>query len=615
MLSGIDRFLEECAVLPPGDWHKQNFQQSIPRWLTQLSKTAPKNNITKTKRAATLAIDEGMVVSGSQHEDPLARTGRPFGCLWKDIKRKMPHYLDDFRDIFDIRCLAAILFIYLAVLAPTITFGGLISQQTNKQIGISEMILAAGSGGIVFSLFAGQPLIIVGPTGPMAIMETNIYTLAESLGVEFLPWRLWIGIWIVVICLIIIAFDLCGLVRMITRFTEEIFAVLVSMIFIHKAIAYMVKIFEDNPITEHRHSCNETRAVIFDDQHPKNTGDTEHPCYALMTMIQLILTFILAIYFRKVRSSRYFPLKVRHIISDFAVIISVTTVILIDHFIGDDFTKKLSIKHDYFSRNWLVNPAGEERKLEIGFMFLAILPAFLVTIIIFMETGITAVILDKKENKLKKGFGYHLDLLIVAFIVGVSSIVGLPWMCASPVNSLSHFHTLTVLSSTHAPGNNPFIIKVKEQRVTNIMIHLMIFGSVFLIPMLEFIPVAILFGVFLYLGFTSLLRMEFIHRLQLLFVPYKLHPDTRFVRKVQTKKIHLFTLIQLVCIVILAVVKETKAAAMFPFLIMCLVPLRRFLRVFFSEEELEDLDNEEDEDEFAISNEYEISHDAAFVHF
>ncbi len=619
LLSGIDRFIEECLVIPPGDWRKQNFKQSIPRWEAQMTKQNPVRLPPLVKRATAMDAVPNLTTTPTNTEDPLARTGKIFGCLRNDIKRKIPHYLNDFRELLDIRCLAAILFIYLAVLAPTITFGGLMSQQTDENLGISEMILATGSAGIIFSCLAGQPLIIVGPTGPMLIMETNIYALAKSLEVEFLPWRAWIGIWVVVICLVLIAFDLCVLVRMVTRFTEEIFAVLVSIIFIQKAISYIVKTFQQHPITNHptpkpcyelsnvanytSMASNATNASIANDI----TTELEHPCYSLMTTILIIMTFFLAFYFRKIRGSRYFSLKIRHIISDFGVIIAVAIVITFDNLLGDDFTKKLSIKRDYFSRDWLVNLMGEERAMSIGHIFLAILPAFLVSIILIMETGLTAVILDKKENKFKKGFGYHLDLLIVACLAVVSSIVGLPWMCASPVNSISHFHTLTILSSTHAPGTNPYIIKVKEQRVTNIMIHVLIGGSVWFIPMLERIPMAILFGVFLFLGFTSLSRMEFIHRLQLLFIPYKLHPDTRFVRKVQTKKIHLFTLIQLLCLVVLAIVKETKFAAVFPFLIVCLVPLRRFLRIAFTEEELEDLDNEENEDEFAISNEFEIA--------
>jgi len=54
-------------------------------------------------------------------------------------------------------------------------------------------------------------------------------------GLHFLSFRFWIGVWVTIILLVIVAFDLSFLVRYITRFTEESFAVLISVIFIYEA--------------------------------------------------------------------------------------------------------------------------------------------------------------------------------------------------------------------------------------------------------------------------------------------------------------------------------------------------------------------------------------------
>ena len=66
--------------------------------------------------------------------------------------------------------------------------------------------------------------------------------------VTFLPFRFWVGFWVFVILLIFVAFDLSFLVSYITRFTEEAFACLISVIFIYEAIANLFKIFDSNPI-------------------------------------------------------------------------------------------------------------------------------------------------------------------------------------------------------------------------------------------------------------------------------------------------------------------------------------------------------------------------------
>lgn len=71
-------------------------------------------------------------------DDPLRRTGRPFGGLIRDVKRRYPHYLSDFRDALDPQCLAAVIFIYFAALSPAITFGGLLGKEREASGGGGE---------------------------------------------------------------------------------------------------------------------------------------------------------------------------------------------------------------------------------------------------------------------------------------------------------------------------------------------------------------------------------------------------------------------------------------------------------------------------------------------
>ncbi|VDN98759.1 unnamed protein product [Rodentolepis nana] len=66
-----------------------------------------------------------------RNNDPaLMRTGRLFGGLIRDIKRKAPWYLSDFTDGMHIQCFASFFFLYFACLTPIITFGGLLSGVT-----------------------------------------------------------------------------------------------------------------------------------------------------------------------------------------------------------------------------------------------------------------------------------------------------------------------------------------------------------------------------------------------------------------------------------------------------------------------------------------------------
>ena len=77
---------------------------------------------------------------------------------------------------------------------------------------------------------------------------------------------------------------------------------------------------------------------------------------------------------------------------------------------------------------------------------LAFAVAILGAILIFMDHQITQVIVNRKENKLAKGSGYHLDLLVVSVMVAVCSFLGLPWCEGSTVPAINHVKSLTKVS-------------------------------------------------------------------------------------------------------------------------------------------------------------------------
>lgn len=86
---------------------------------------------------------------------------------------------------------------------------------------------------------------------------------------------------------------------------------------------------------------------------------------------------------------------------------------------------------------------------------------------------------------LQKGCGYHLDLFMVAIMLGVCSIMGLPWFVAATVLSISHVNSLKVESECSAPGEQPKFLGIKEQRVTGLLIFVLMGLSVFMTSVLK----------------------------------------------------------------------------------------------------------------------------------
>ena len=104
----------------------------------------------------------------------------------EDIKRRAKFYLSDFKDGFNLQCLLTSIFLYFSVFAPNVAFGSLLNKKTDGWLGVSEVILATCMCGILFGLLAGQPLIIIGATGPVLVFEQTIYVVTYVYFLSFL---------------------------------------------------------------------------------------------------------------------------------------------------------------------------------------------------------------------------------------------------------------------------------------------------------------------------------------------------------------------------------------------------------------------------------------------
>lgn len=145
-------------------------------------------------------------------EDPLARTGYPFGGMVKDLKRRYRHYLSDYTDALNPQVLSAVIFIYFAALSPAITFGGLLGKtvfsnrenslfssaqhirfcylfwvlsnfqadKTEKMMGVSELMISTSIQGVIFCLIAAQPVLVIGFSGPLLVFEEAFYAVCSS---------------------------------------------------------------------------------------------------------------------------------------------------------------------------------------------------------------------------------------------------------------------------------------------------------------------------------------------------------------------------------------------------------------------------------------------------
>ncbi len=521
-------------------------------------------------------------------DDGLQPTGRWFGGIIQDFRRRWPHYWADFRDGLHTKSISSTLFLFFACLAPAITFGGLMATMTGNYIGAVEMLVASAFCGVVYALFSGQPLIILGGTGPLLIFTALLYQLLGHEQVQlqhyFLETLAWVGLWCMVILLVIAAADGSRLMRYFTRFTDETFAALISIIFIYEAVRKLLHQFQD--LEEKKHH------------------DT-----ALLTLLLALGTLYVATSLSRIRRSRYLLPAVREFLADFGPTIAMAamTLLAVSPWLRDVALDVLPIPEfkggitptkileQGQPRPWLVNPF----RAPVWIWIVSFFPALLLAVLVFVDQNITARLVNSPQHKLTKGPAYHWDLALVAVLMGVCSLFGLPWLVAATVRSLNHVRSLATVEEAVLPSGEKRerIVHVRENRITPLAIHLLIALSLLLLPLLKLVPMAVLYGLFLYMGIVSMSGNQFFERLQLWLTDPALYPSTHYIRRVPLRVIHAFTAVQLAGLAVLWIVKTSVLGILFPLFLALLVPVRLMLPRWFREDHLEALDAEEEPEE------------------
>ena len=609
ILSAINQFNKNAVLIPPSEWDPKIMIEPPEHYLSKAERLAAPE-ITAYMHDNNIHIED--------HVDPSMKADkRPFVGLIADVKRKIPWFLSDIKDALNVQCVAATIYIYLVSLCSLVAFGALLGQNTDNYMGTIETILSGAICGILFAIFSGQPLNLLSATGPMLILENILSSLCKQYDIDFLEFRLWIGIWIGIILFIFVLFNLSFLVKFITRFTEDCFASLVAILFIIDAFKSILKINKTYPAQIYGHdltfsnSCNcldlaETvnqTGIAFNETLCSTFGgnwtcsleaDQKYvPDVFFFSILVFVFTFIICMGLKALRDSPFFPTFVRQILSDFAVLIAILSMSIMDSVLKVN-TPKLIVPSKLIptrseDRGWFI-PFFE--KNEYWTIFLAIVPAIIATMLIFMDQQITGVIVNRKEFKLKKGFGYHLDLFIVGISIVVCSVLGLPWFVAATVLAVAHINALKVFSENSAPGEKPKFIGVHEQRLTSLLVSILLGLSVFFTTVLSYIPMPVLYAVFLYMGVSTLGGLEVVDRILIIFMPAKYQPDYPFLKHVHIKRVHVFTFIQVASTAAMFTVKQIQVIAIgFPVLVVFTCFVRKVLDYVFTQRELYWLDN------------------------
>lgn len=450
-------------------------------------------------------------------------------------------------------------------------------------MGTTEAVGATALGGLIYAAFSGQPITIIGTTGPLLAFLKVLHSTCVSRGIPFLPVYAWTGLWSAFFLLLSSVFSVSNIVEYLTQFTDDIFSALISIIFIFEAVVTLRNNFVNPAIP----GIQATAALIC-----------------------ALTTYSTATVLKKVRQTNLFPRKLRGLISDFAPTLGVLAGTAVAYAAMGRYGFSLptlnvpELLGTTSGRPWVVDLFSVSNKIKLMTFF----PALMATILLFMDQNITVRLVADKRNKLKKGSGYHLDMLVISFITALTSVLGMPWMVAATVRSLAHLRSLneydavTTVQEVDKEGATATeevtkmeFVGVQEQRVTGLLIHGLI-GSALMFgrPLLRKLPVSVLTGLFLYLGTSSIGTTELWQRSLLFITDARDAPKSAWKEIVGLNRTKIFTAIQLFLLYGMWWIKGTKLGVFFPVLIGLLGPVRIMLEKMkiFTPKELEALDGE-----------------------
>ena len=502
-------------------------------------------------------------------QDPyegLRWSGRFAGGVLDDLRRRLPNYVSDIRDGIHLKSVASTMFLFFACVAPTVTFGGVIGVDTGGQIGAIETIVATTIGGVLYALLSGQPLSILGLTGPLLVFITTLYALCVRLEIPFLPTYAWVGFWTGGLVILMALTDASFLMRFFTRFTDEIFAGLISLIYLYEAISPLMR-------------------------EAQGLAHREDPSTSLLTLLLALGTLYLAMNLQAFRRSRFLLPWMRELLGDFGPAIALVAMSVVAFWLGNIHLTQLRVPDEFATtteRSWLVNPL----EAPVWVWYASAVPGLLGAVLIFLDQNITVRLVNSPDHRLQKGPAYHWDLGLVGVLVAAFGMFGLPWLVAATVRSLNHVRSLADVEErvTREGDRRDQVIHVRETRVTGFAIHLLIGLSLLALPLLKVVPMAVLYGMFLFMGLVSMRGNQFFERLMLFPMDSALYPMNHYMRRVPIRVVHFYTAIQFACLAILWIIKSSAIALFFPLFIALVVPVRLMIRRWIAPEHLAALD-------------------------
>lgn len=519
-------------------------------------------------------LDPGLVSAlEDDHDDPASKRAkwkgyfgpggnlRPFRLLNVDLTNLRERWVSDWT-VFNQQVLASSIYIFFTNLLPGITFASDLYQLTGESWGTIEIVFSTGLCGIIFAVFSAQPLTILGVTGPFSVLAENVYELSENqFNVPFLSVMAWSLIhagWMHYLLAIFNAHD--WTMKYVTHFSGDIFSLLNSVIYFHKAAMEL-----------------------------KRTHERTDMAAFLYAIIGAVGTCLVAIFLST--ANRWTPLFHRYVrlgLTEYAAAISIIL------WIGIPYIGELrDLDHVRLEVSTTFRPSSLKREtffvefwnVPIEWVFLSIIPGAIVTVLFYFDHEISSIICTIDRYGIRKPGGFAWDVILLGTTTIMCGILGIPpangLLPQAPLHSESLLHYVKKEEESPEPTTSDshvqepqFVARTYEQRYSPLIqaVLILVFVSPPFQKLLGFTQTSVLAGLFMFMGYQSLSVNPILNRIANLLTPPSDLPQLP--DNVTWIGIHGYTMMQIVVTGIVFGVTLTVAAPAFPLIIIALVPLR-----------------------------------------
>lgn len=485
----------------------------------------------------------------------------------KDLKNRSGLYLSDWTDAWNYRVVPSTIYIFFANILPAIAFAQDMFDRTKGAYGVNEVLMGSAMGGIVFGLLGGQPLCIVGVTGPITIFNYTVFQIFEPRGVNYFALMTWICLWSFIMHSIIAIYDGVKYMKYVTKFSCDIFGLFINIIYIEKGVQILTRQF--------------------------NINDDVAACYFGVVQALCILIFGVLFIFVGEQCPLGTP-QIRKFILDYSLPLIVVFFTGFTYFpgrISKLHVDRLPIKEAFlpsteeYGRNhgWFIHFWD----LGAGYMFLAIPFALLLTALFYFDHNISSIMCQTADYNLRKPPSFHWDFFLLGCTTLVAGFLGIP-----PPNGLIPQAPLHTASLATTETNKYGSRLVVEQRFSNTVQGLMTVGFMTgpFLRILHLVPQGVLAGLFFMMGVPGLLKSEILHRVALILTEPERREKDEPIYKIRQLSLFAFLFIEALGVAGEVAITQTIAAVGFPGVLCVLMVIGVFLKYLIPADDLEVLD-------------------------